>query len=75
LTGVKVAAQTGDEETGTPWAAPMTKMFSLLIVGLMIAHIIKPLGLPGLKRRGDFWKLAVIAIAAVSLTVLFSHGN
>ena len=53
----------------------MTKIFSLLIVGLMIAHIIKPLGLPGLKRRSDFWKLAVIAIAAVSLTVLLSHGN
>ncbi|HRP79503.1 MAG TPA: hypothetical protein PL183_10480 [Aquamicrobium sp.] len=53
----------------------MTKMFSLLVVGLMIAHLIKPLGLPGLKRRGDFWKLAVIAIAAVSLTVLISHGN
>jgi hypothetical protein len=41
----------------------------------MIAHIIKPLGLPGLKRRSDFWKLAVIAIAAVSVTVLLSHGN
>jgi hypothetical protein len=56
-------------------AVAMTKIFSLLIVGLMIAHIIKPLGLPGLKRRSDFWKLAVIAIAAVSVTVLLSHGN
>jgi len=53
----------------------MTKMLSLLIVGLMIAHVIKPLGLPGLKKRGDFWKLAVIAIAAISLTVLMSHGK
>jgi len=58
-----------------PRAAPMTKMLSLLIVGLMIAHVIKPLGLPGLKKRGDFWKLAVIAIAAISLTVLMSHGK
>jgi hypothetical protein len=56
-------------------AVAMTKIFSLLIVGLMIAHIIKPLGLPGLKRRSDFWKLAVIAIAAVSVTVLLSHGT
>ncbi len=53
----------------------MTKILSLLIVGMMIAHIIKPLGLPGLKKRGDFWKLAIVALAAVSLTVLLSHGN
>lgn len=53
----------------------MTKILSLLILGLMIAHIIKPLGLPGLKKRGDFWKLAVFAIGAISLTVLLSHGN
>ena len=56
-------------------SAGMTKILSLLIVGLMIAHIIKPLGLPGLKKRSDFWKLAVFAIAAISLTVLLSHGN
>ena len=53
----------------------MTKMMSLLIVGLMVAHIIRPFGLPGLKKRSDFWKLAVFAIAALSLTVLLSHGN
>jgi len=58
-----------------PRAAPMTKILSLLIVGLMIAHLIKPLGLPGLRKRSDFWKLAVIAIAAISLTVLLSHGR
>lgn len=53
----------------------MTKIISLLIIGLMIAHIIKPFGLPGLKKRSDFWKLAVVAIAAISLTVVLSHGN
>lgn len=53
----------------------MTKILSLLIVGLMIAHVIKPLGLPGLKKRGDFWKLAILAFAAISLTVVLSHGN
>ncbi len=61
--------------TTTLRAAGMTKILSLLIVGLMIAHVIKPLGLPGLKKRSDFWKLAVFAIAAISLTVLLSHGN
>ena len=40
----------------------------------MVLHLIKPLGLPGLKRRGDFWKLAVDALAAVSLTVILQHA-
>lgn len=53
----------------------MTKILSLLIVGLMIVQIIKPIGLPGLKRRSDFWKLAVIALALVALTAGLSHGN
>jgi hypothetical protein len=74
LTGVKVAAQT-DRATTLLRIAGMTKILSLLIVGMMIAHIIKPLGLPGLKKRSDFWKLAIVALAAVSLTVLLSHGN
>jgi hypothetical protein len=53
----------------------MTKILSLLIVGLMIVQIIKPLGLPGLKRRADFWKLALVAFALIVLTAGFSHGN
>ena len=53
----------------------MTKLLSLLIVGLMIVQIIKPLGLPGLKRRGDFWKLALAALAAISLTAALGHGS
>ena len=53
----------------------MSKLLSLVIVGLMLIQIIKPLGLPGLKRRSDFWKLAVAALAAISLTVILSHGG
>ncbi|WP_198174212.1 hypothetical protein [Mesorhizobium xinjiangense] len=53
----------------------MTKIFSILIVAMMAAHIIKPLGLPGLRKRSDFWKLALVALGAISLTVLLSHGN
>ena len=53
----------------------MTKILSLLIVAVMIAHIIKPLGLPGLRKRSDFWKLAIVALAAISLTVVLSHGK
>lgn len=65
----------GSVATESLRAAGMTKILSLLIVGLMIAHIIKPLGLPGLRRRSDFWKLAIVALAAISLTVVLSHGK
>jgi hypothetical protein len=36
----------------------------------MVLHILRPLGLPGLRRRMDFWKIAVAAIALMMLTVL-----
>ena len=53
----------------------MSKFLALVIIGFMIVQIIKPLGLPGLRRRSDFWKLAVLALAAISITVLVSHGS
>ncbi len=52
----------------------MTKILSLLIIAMMAIHLIRPLGLPGLRRRSDFWKLAIVALGAISLTVLLSHG-
>ena len=52
----------------------MSKLIALLILALMIVQIIKPLGLPGLRERRDFWKLAVLALAAISLTALAGHG-
>lgn len=51
----------------------MTKILAFVIIGLMAVQLIKPLGLPGLRQRRDFWKLAVGALAAISLTVLVSH--
>lgn len=48
----------------------MTKIFSLLIVLAMAVQIIKPLGLPGLKRRSDAWKLAIVALAAILLVAV-----
>lgn len=51
----------------------MTKALSLLILALMAVQLIKPLGLPGLRQRRDFWKLAVLALAAISVTVVLSH--
>ena len=51
----------------------MTKVLALVIVLMMVVQIIKPLGLPGLRQRRDFWKLAFIALAAISAAALFSH--
>lgn len=51
----------------------MSKVFTVLILVAMAIHIVKPLGLPGLRRRADFWKLAVLALAAISLTAALSH--
>src|SRR5688500_2726267 len=53
----------------------MSKLLALVILGLMAVQLIRPLGLPGLRRRRDFWKLAVVALAAISATVLLSHGD
>lgn len=53
----------------------MSKFLALVIVGMMVIQLIKPLGLPGLRERRDFWKLAVAALAAITLTVLVSHGR
>lgn len=51
----------------------MSKLLALVIIGLMAIQIIKPLGLPGLRRRRDCWKMAVAALVAISVTVLISH--
>ena len=51
-------------------AAPMSKLFSVIFLLLMIAHLIRPFGVPGLRKRGDFWKLALLGIFAFMATVL-----
>jgi hypothetical protein len=48
----------------------MTKLIGLLLILAMIVHLIKPLGLPFLKRRGDFWKIAILAFALWAMTLL-----
>ncbi len=52
----------------------MTKALSLVFLAIMAIQIIKPLGLPGLRHRRDFWKLALAALAAMGLTVILSHA-
>lgn len=52
----------------------MAKAISLVLILAMAIQIIKPLGLPGLKRRGDFWKIAVFAFA-VLMVIVFVRPN
>jgi hypothetical protein len=48
----------------------MGKILALLLLAGMIVHLIKPLNLPGLRKRGDFWKIAVVAIAVMMVATL-----
>lgn len=48
----------------------MTKTISVLLILAMLVQIIRPLDLPGLRRRGDFWKLAVFAFAIWAVALL-----
>ncbi|MBC8131216.1 MAG: hypothetical protein H7Y08_12945 [Rhizobiaceae bacterium] len=48
----------------------MTKLFSALLILLMLVQIVRPLGLPGLRKRGDFWKLAAFALVVFGITTL-----
>lgn len=45
----------------------MTKAFALIIGAAMLVHLIRPIGLPGLRKRSDAWKIAVFAIAVIAL--------
>ncbi|MGB3900400.1 MAG: hypothetical protein WA973_17825 [Mesorhizobium sp.] len=53
----------------------MSKLLALVILAMMIVQLIKPLGWPWLKKRRDFWKLAVLALAAISLTAVMGHWH
>lgn len=48
----------------------MTKLIAILLILAMAIQVIKPLGLPGLRRRKDFWKIAVFAFAIWTVTLL-----
>jgi len=52
----------------------VTKAIALLLLLAMAVHIIKPLGLPGLKRRTDFWKIAIFAFAIWTVALLVNEA-
>ena len=47
----------------------MVRGISLLLGLMMLVQIIRPLGLPGLTRRADAWKIAIFG-----LVVIFAVG-
>jgi hypothetical protein len=46
----------------------LAKIVPLLMILLMALHLIKPLGIPGLRRRRDFWKIAIVMVVAIVMT-------
>jgi hypothetical protein len=51
----------------------MTKLLTALLALAMAVHLIKPLNLPGLRRRPDFWRIAVIAFAIWTIALLVNE--
>ncbi len=52
----------------------VTKAIGVLLLLAMVVHIIKPLGLPGLRRRADFWKVAIFAFAIWTVALLVNEA-
>lgn len=52
----------------------VTKAIAVLLLLAMAVHIIKPLGLPGLKRRADFWKIAIFAFAIWTVALVINEA-
>lgn len=47
----------------------MSKLLALLLIVVMVLHVVKPLGWPGLKRRRDVWKITIVALLALAVTI------
>lgn len=52
----------------------MTKLIAVLLAAVALIQIIKPLGLPGLKRRQDAWKLAAGGAAVMIVVIVITAG-
>jgi hypothetical protein len=48
----------------------MAKAIGLFLLLAMVVQIIRPLGLPGLRKRADCWKIAVFAFVCWSLVLV-----
>ncbi len=47
-----------------------TKILLVLVLAAMGLHLIKPFGLPGLRKRADVWKIALILIFAMMMALV-----
>jgi hypothetical protein len=52
----------------------MSKAVGVFFACAMLVQIIRPIGLPGLRRRGDAWKLAVAGLFAMVATLGLGAG-
>ncbi|MGH6807141.1 MAG: hypothetical protein ACREEJ_09900 [Ensifer adhaerens] len=48
----------------------MSKALAIILLLAMAIQLVWPIGLPGLRQRRDFWKIAVFAIVMMMVTVL-----
>ncbi|WP_112807421.1 hypothetical protein [Ensifer sp.] len=48
----------------------MSKALAIILLLAMAIQLVWPIGLPGLRQRRDFWKIAVFAIVMMMITVL-----
>lgn len=62
---MRTLAQTGKNS--------VTKVIAVLLLLAMAVQVIKPLGLPGLRRRVDFWKIAIIAFAVWTVALIINE--
>lgn len=46
------------------------KIIAAFLILAMMVQVIKPFGVPGFRKRGDFWKIALIAFVIWSVTLL-----
>jgi hypothetical protein len=51
----------------------VTRALSFILGLAMVVHVIRPLGLPGLKTRADVWKIAVFALLAIAAVAVLKE--
>jgi len=47
----------------------MTKLIVLPFILAMVLHLFKPFNVPFLRKRSDFWKIAVIGLVIMLVVV------
>jgi hypothetical protein len=52
----------------------MTKLIMVVFGALAIVQLIRPVGLPGLKKRSDAWKLAIFGFLATVAATIIAAG-